>query len=75
MVNHLEETNLEISHSYNLRHTRPLKQAVTRLVSTEKSIHIQGEKLWNEIPQSAKLLSSFSGFKREIKAMLLQNED
>ena len=72
IANHFEESSQVESHSYNLRSTGRPRSVVTRLLSSEKSIQISGERLWNKIPDSTKLFSSLSIFKRDMKASLLE---
>ena len=73
IANHFKPNNLVDSRSYNLRSSGKTQQIFTRLTSSENSIQINGEKLWNEIPDSTKLFTTFSVFKRDIKTGLLEN--
>ena len=63
------------SNSYRLRNTfrRETTNIQTRLQSTEKSIQIRGEKLWIDIPEDERAISTFSCFKKMIKRMLMEN--
>ena len=72
IANHFEESSQVESHSYNLRSTGRPRSVVTRLLSSEKSIQISGERLWNKIPDSTKLFSSLSTFKRDMKSLLIE---
>ena len=47
--------------------------AITRLQSSNKSIQIRGEKLWNDLPDDTKVISTFSCFKKMIKSHLIEN--
>ena len=71
MANHFDPNNEKLTHSYNLRSTNKSNIITTRLLSSQKSIQICGERLWNEIPESSKQFTSFALFKRDIKSMLL----
>ena len=73
VANHFKPNNLVDSRSYNLRSSGKTQQIFTRLTSSVNSIQINGEKLWNEIPDSTKLFTTFSVFKRDIKTGLLEN--
>ena len=60
--------------SYNLRTRRDKPRLIiTRLASSEKSICIRGEILWNTISEEHKSSDSFLTFKRNIKATLLSD--
>ena len=72
IANHFKPNNLVDSRSYNLRSSGKSQQLFTRLTSSEKSIQINGEKLWNEIPDSTKLFTTFTVFKRDIKTGLIE---
>ena len=63
------------SNSYRLRITvrRDSTNIQTRLQSTEKSIQIRGEKLWTDIPEDERAISTISCFKKMIKRMLIEN--
>jgi len=60
------------SHSYNLRSNNRLNTVETRLASSQNSIQVNGNQLWNKIPDSTKLFSSFNLFKKDVKKMLLE---
>ena len=49
--------------SYNLRSSVRQNRVVTRLLSSNRSIQVRGENLWDEIPQEVKLNSSINSFK------------
>ena len=59
--------------SYNLRSSVRQNRVVTRLLSSNRSIQVRGENLWDEIPQEVKLNSSINSFKRLIKRMLIES--
>ena len=60
--------------SYNLRTRRNKPRLIIpRLASSEKSIFIRGEILWNSISEEDKSSDSFLTFKRNIKAALLSD--
>ena len=68
------QSKLPISNlPHNLRSSGKTQQIFTRLTSSENSIQIIGEKLWNEIPDSTKLFTTFTVFKRDIKTGLIEN--
>ena len=74
-ANHFE--NNESSHQsvqfYGLRSGVRRNHIVPRLISSEKSIQVRGENLWNEIPEIVKANTSLNSFKRLVKCMLLIN--
>ena len=53
---------------------RPTK-IIARLTSSEKSIQIRGEKLWNEIPETIISKKSINSFKKHYKIALLREPD
>ena len=75
LAQYFEQTSEVASHSYNLRSNNGLNTIVTRLASSQNSIQINGNQLWNKIPDSTKLFSSFNLFKRDVKKMLLEGID
>ena len=70
LANHFESSTT--AHSYTLRSSSKRSFFVPRLRSSEKSIQLSSEKLWNKVPESAKLCSSLNTFKREVKSFLLE---
>ena len=71
--NHFELCNIVPTHNYNLRNRRTTPQIVTRLESSEKSIQLRGEKIWQELPESLKSSASLNKFKRLMKSKLLES--
>lgn len=71
-ANHFTPNNLVDSRSYNLGSSGKSQQIFTHRTSSEKSIQINGEKLWNEIPDSTKLFTTLTVFKRDIKTGLIE---
>ena len=67
--------NIDASHSisYVLRSGVRKSHIVTRLLSSEKSIQIRGERIWSDIPDNIKQSASLITFKRLIKCMLFEN--
>ena len=62
--------------SYHLRsnvRNSNVQIAITRLRSSNKSIQIRGEKLWNDLPDDTKVISTFPCFKKMIKSHLIEN--
>ena len=57
--------------SYNLR-PRAQKKPITRLSSSENSIHIRGELVWGFIPEVYQNSAPFPVFKRQIKKVLVE---
>ena len=62
-----------VLHSYNLRSSSRSNTISTRLTSSKRSIQINGDLLWNKIPESTKAFSSFNVFKKEVKSLLLED--
>ena len=71
--NHFELSNPVPIHNYNLRNRGTTPQINTRLESSEKSIKIRGEKLWNELPENLQISISGKKFKRLLKSKLLES--
>ncbi len=63
------------TNTYTLRNTVRTTSIKTRLASSDNSIQIRGEKLWNEIPEIIKYDTSLPVFKRLVKCMLLEKLD
>ena len=57
----------------NVRHNDV--RIITRLQSSNKSIQVRGERLWNNMSEDNRAISTFSCFKRIIKRMLIQNHN
>ena len=68
-----EDSSSNIQNSYVLRNHSRRNRVVTRLVSSNKSIQIRGEKLWDEVPGIFKTNLSLNCFKRMIKNTLIDN--
>ena len=63
----------QAEHSYALRSNVRRSHVFTRLLSSNKTIQIRGEKVWNEIPEDLKENISFNLFKKSTKNMLIEN--
>ena len=63
----------QAEHSYTLRSSVRRTHVFTRLLSSNKTIQIRGEKVWNEIPEDLKENVSFNLFKKSTKNMLIEN--
>ena len=74
-ANHFDssDSNSQNLSSYNLRGSIRTNRIITRLQSSQNSIQIRGENLWNAIPEIIKQETSLHSFKRLIKGMLLEN--
>ena len=70
VANHFELRNTAPTHNYNLRSRGTTPRIDTRLESSEKSIQIRGEKLWEELPENLKSSASLNRFKRTLKSKL-----
>ena len=57
--------------SYNLR-PRAQRKVITRLSSSENSIHIRGELVWEFIPETFRESTPFQAFKKQIKKALVE---
>ena len=57
--------------SYNLRTRNRISHIPTRLVSSDNSIHIRGEKIWDSIPEIVSSSSSLQLFKRQLKDIVI----
>ena len=57
----------------NVRHNHV--SIITRLQSSNKSIQVRGERLWNNISEDNRAISTLSCFKKIIKRMLIENHD
>ena len=73
LAQHFEQAADVVTHSYNLRSSGRPNTIITRLASSKKSIQINGDLLWNKIPESIKAFSSFNVFKKEVKSLLLED--
>ena len=75
IANHFEylTPNHATTYSYSLRPSNRQKYIVPRLRSSENSIQVNGEKIWNKIPESVKQHSTLITFKRELKLFLLED--
>ena len=73
VANHFEVRNTVPTHNYNLRNRGTTPQIDTRLESSEKSIQLRGEKIWEELPEHLKNSTSMIKFKRNLKSKLLQS--
>ena len=73
LAQHFEQAADAVSHSYNLRSSNKPNTIITRLASSKKSIQINGDLLWNKIPEPTKAFSSFNVFKKEVKSLLLED--
>ena len=72
--NHFGTPNLSApTHSYNLRTRNRVSYIVPRLISSEKSIQVCGEKEWNDLPESIKNSTSLKKFKKVMKVTLLES--
>ena len=72
--NHFGTPNLSApTHSYNLRTRNRVSYIVPRLISSEKSIQVHGEKEWNDLPEGIKNSTSLKQFKKVMKGMLLDS--
>ena len=65
--NYFELRNTVPTHNYNLRNRGTTPQIVTRLESSEKSIQLRGEKIWQELPENLKSSASLNKFKKKIE--------
>ena len=57
--------------SYYLRDNPRRTRIVTRLSSSNRSIQIRGERVWEEIPDDIKSNTSLNAFKKMVKVMLI----
>ena len=57
----------------NVRHNHV--NIITRLQSSNKSIQVRGERLWNNISEDNRAISTLSCFKKIIKRILIENHD
>ena len=57
----------------NVRHNHV--NIITRLQSSNKSIQVRGERLWNNISEDTRAISTLSCFKKIIKRILIENHD
>ncbi len=71
-ANHFENRYSSTSNVYDLRSGVRRNHIVTRLLSSESSIQIRGERLWNGIPDIIKQATTSTGFKRLVKCMLIE---
>ena len=72
-ANYFETSSVSSDHSYTLRSSVRRTHVFTRLLSSNKTIQIRGEKLWNEIPEDLRENISFNLFKKATKNMLIEN--
>ena len=73
--NYFEITNdyrLNIGRRYKMRTMDRPREITSRLVSSNRSMQIRGEKVWDQIPESLKSKNSLNVFKRHYKKFLLQ---
>jgi len=75
IANHFEsvDSTLHSGNSYDLRSNNRTNRVVTRLISSNKSIQVRGENLWQEIPSIIKMNTSLNAFKRMTKCLLVEN--
>ena len=69
--NHFELRNAVPTYNYNLRNRGTMHRVDTRLESSEKSIQIRGEKLWEVLPENLRSSTSLKRFKRTLKSKLI----
>ena len=74
-ANHFETADSlsNSTNSYNLRGNSQRKRVTTRLLSSNRSIQVRGENLWEQIPDIIKTNSSLNTFKRQTKCMLIES--
>ena len=71
LLNHqLFSTGFSI-HSYDTRFANDLRKQVCRTKLRQSTFCFQGPRLWNNLPESRKLLPSLTAFKKNFKLFLL----
>ena len=59
--------------SYNLRSNSRRTHVVTRLLSSNKSIQVRDENVWEKIPDTIRTNTTLNSFKRQTKCMLVES--
>ena len=72
IANYFAQPQITTRNSYNLR-PRAQRKVITRLSSSEKSIHIRGELVWGFIPETFRESTPFQAFKKQIKKVLVKS--